>query len=100
MVEEIAEAMETSTRTARRLLAAVKDIEPDLKSQLAADSQKKLWYLPSGEVEVSFYCESIREVAHECLRWDAHLVAIGPDPLRAIVQEICQNMQAASQEPL
>ena len=55
--------------------------------------------LPSGEVEVSFYCESIREVAYECFRWEEHLVAIGPDPLKATIQKICKNMQAACQGP-
>jgi predicted DNA-binding transcriptional regulator YafY len=45
-VEEIAERMEISQRTAHRFLAALKDIEPDLTFRIADDSQKRLWYLP------------------------------------------------------
>ena len=56
--------------------------------------------LPSGEVEVSFFCESIVEVAYECFRWNEHLVAIGPDALKETVQKICQNMQAACKDPI
>jgi predicted DNA-binding transcriptional regulator YafY len=51
--------------------------------------------LPSGEVEISFYCESIREVAYECFRWSEHLTWIGPQALRNIVREISDAMQAA-----
>lgn len=51
--------------------------------------------LPSGEIEVSFHCESVREVAYECFRWSEHLTSIGPDRLRNVVAEICDNMLAA-----
>ena len=52
--------------------------------------------LPSGEVEVAFHCESVREVAYECFRWSEHLTAIGPQRLRDMVAEITRNMAAAS----
>lgn len=52
---------------------------------------------PNGEIEVSFYCESIREVAYECFRWSDHLSAIGPADLRGMVDEICREMAAACQ---
>lgn len=51
--------------------------------------------LPSGEIEIAFYCESIREVAYECFRWSEHLVAIAPNALQTIVQEICNNIRLA-----
>lgn len=51
--------------------------------------------LPSGEIEVSFHCESVREVAYECFRWSEHLTSIGPDRLKHMVAEICDNMLAA-----
>ena len=51
--------------------------------------------LPSGEVEISFCCESVREVAYECFRWSEHLVAIGPKALQDTVEEICRNMRMA-----
>lgn len=51
--------------------------------------------LPGGEIEVRFYCESIREVAYECFRWSEHLVSIGPAELRETVEEICNNMRLA-----
>jgi predicted DNA-binding transcriptional regulator YafY len=51
--------------------------------------------LPGGGIEVSFYCESIREVAYECFRWSEHLVSIGPAELRETVEEICNNMRLA-----
>lgn len=51
--------------------------------------------LPGGEVEVSFRCESVREVAYECFRWSEHLSSIGPDRLRQVVADICDNMLAA-----
>lgn len=51
--------------------------------------------LPGGEVEVSFFCESIREVAYECFRWSGHLTAIGPAELRDTVREICAGIETA-----
>ncbi len=51
--------------------------------------------LPSGEIEISFCCESVREVAYECFRWSEHLVAIGPKALQDTVEEICRNMRMA-----
>lgn len=51
--------------------------------------------LSGGEIEVSFYCESVREVAYECFRWSEHLVSIGPEHLRKTVEDICQNMRRA-----
>lgn len=52
--------------------------------------------LATGEVEISFHCESVREVAYECFRWSEHLVAIGPKALQDTVEEICRNMRMAS----
>lgn len=54
--------------------------------------------LPTGEVEISFHCESVREVAYECFRWSEHLVAIGPKALQDTVEDICRNMRMASDE--
>ncbi len=51
--------------------------------------------LPSGEIDICFYCESIREVAYECFRWSEHLVTIGPTALQSTIQEICSNMRLA-----
>ena len=48
--------------------------------------------LPTGEIDITFYCESIREVAYECFRWSEHLVAIGPNALQSTVKEICGNI--------
>lgn len=53
--------------------------------------------LPTGEVEVSFACESIREVAYECFRWSEHLIGIEPEALRKVVAEIWENMETACQ---
>ena len=71
----------------------------ELKSYQFHPSQT-MTVLPTDEVEVTFHCESIREVAYECFRWSEHLVAIGPAPLRDTVAEICRNMQAACQDPI
>jgi predicted DNA-binding transcriptional regulator YafY len=38
--------------------------------------------LDSGEIEVAFSCESVREVAYECLRWSQKLTSVGPAELR------------------
>lgn len=51
--------------------------------------------LPSGEIEISFFCESIREVAYECFRWNEHLVSIAPKELGDMVVDICGKMTAA-----
>lgn len=51
--------------------------------------------LDSGEVEVSFYCESIREVAYECLRWTESLTWVGPDRLRHLLKDICREVTEA-----
>lgn len=51
-VEDIAARMEVSLRTARRLLAALADIEPDLTFHTADDSQKKFWFLPSAKTRM------------------------------------------------
>lgn len=37
--------------------------------------------LESGEIEVAFSCESVREVAYECLRWSQKLTSVGPAEL-------------------
>lgn len=68
----------------------------ELKSYQFHPSQT-MTVLPTREVEITFHCESIREVAYECFRWSEHLVAIGPAPLRDTIAEICGNMQAACQ---
>lgn len=65
-----------------------------LESYQFHPSQKKT-LLPSGEVEISFHCESIREVAHECFRWSEDLISIDPAPLRDMVTGICEDMKAA-----
>ena len=51
-VEDIAVRMEVSTRTARRLLSALGDIEPDLSFHMAEDSQKKFWFLPTARTRI------------------------------------------------
>jgi predicted DNA-binding transcriptional regulator YafY len=55
--------------------------------------------LPDGEVEISFHCESIQEVAYECFRWSEHLVAVGPETLRSAVSAICERMLRACDVP-
>jgi hypothetical protein len=55
--------------------------------------------LPSGEVEISFECESILEVAYECFRWSEHLVAVGPNALRGALTDICSRMLEACRVP-
>lgn len=51
--------------------------------------------LPSGEVEVTFECESIREVAYECFRWSGQLVAAGPRALQDMIREISTGLEQA-----
>jgi len=51
--------------------------------------------LPTGEIDITFYCESVREVAYECFRWSEHLVSIGPSVLQSTVKEICSNIELA-----
>lgn len=51
--------------------------------------------LESGEIEICFYCESIREVAYECLRWTESLTWVGPDRLRGLLKSICSEVAAA-----
>ena len=50
-------------------------------------------HLDTGEIEVSFWCESIREVAYECVRWSDHLASVGPDSLRGLLQEIMLDLK-------
>ncbi len=54
--------------------------------------------LPSGEVEVTFQCESIREIAYECFRWSEQIVAIGPGSLRHMIRDICADMEKVCRE--
>lgn len=56
---------------------------------------QEMTVLPTGEIEVTFYCESVREVAYECFRWSEYLVSIGPDALKDTVASICDAMKAA-----
>jgi predicted DNA-binding transcriptional regulator YafY len=51
--------------------------------------------LTTGEIEITFNCESVREVAYECFRWSEHLVTIEPKALQDTVEEICRNMRMA-----
>jgi predicted DNA-binding transcriptional regulator YafY len=54
--------------------------------------------LDNGEAEVSFYCESMREVAYECLRWTESLTWVGPERLQRLLQDICQEISAACRD--
>lgn len=54
--------------------------------------------LDNGEIEVSFYCESMREVAYECLRWTESLTWVGPERLQRLLQDICQEISAACRD--
>ena len=51
--------------------------------------------LPSGEVEVTFECESVREVAYECFRWSGQLVAAGPKSLQDMIRDISAGLEQA-----
>jgi len=66
----------------------------ELKSYQFHPSQT-MTTLHNGEVEVSFRCESIREVAYECFRWSEHLSWIGPIALQDTVTKICNDIKAA-----
>lgn len=50
----------------------------------------------TGEVEVVFTCESVREVAYECFRWSEWLVAVETEELRACLREICERIMRAA----
>ena len=54
---------------------------------------QKLKILKTGEIEISFYCESVREVALECFKWSDQLVAIKPKLLVAAIDKIILEMQ-------
>lgn len=49
----------------------------------------------TGEVEVVFTCESVREVAYECVRWSEWLVAIETEELRGCLRDICERILLA-----
>ena len=53
-------------------------------------------HFDTGEIEVSFRCESIREVAYECVRWSEHLTWVGPERLRSLVQDIISDLMRVS----
>ena len=50
-------------------------------------------HLDNDEIEVSFWCESIREVAYECVRWSEHLTWVGPERLRGLLQDIISDLK-------
>lgn len=56
---------------------------------------QKLRVAESGEVEVTFACESVREVAYECVRWSEMLIGVEPEDLRRCLREICGRISMA-----
>ena len=54
---------------------------------------QKFKTLDNGEIEISFYCESVREVALECFKWSHHLVSIKPRLLRETIDKIISEMR-------
>lgn len=69
-------------------LRFVESARHDLEHYRFHPSQK-LRVVESGEVEVTFACESVREVAYECVRWSEMLVGVEPEDLRTCLREIC-----------
>lgn len=72
--------------------------KPDAAHELASyqfHPSQTMSILPSGEVEVKFECESVREVAYECFRWSGQLVAVGPDGLKQMIREISAGLERA-----
>ena len=55
---------------------------------------QKLKTLDTGEIEISFHCESVREVALECFKWSHHLVSIKPNLLADTISKIISEMQS------
>jgi len=52
--------------------------------------------LGTGEIEISFHCESLREVALECFKWSHQLVSVRPKLLADAIAKIIHEMQSVT----
>lgn len=59
-------------------------------------SSQKIKKFDNGEIEISFYCESLKEVALECFKWSEHLISIKPNKLQKEIKKIISQIKLIS----